>query len=162
MTGVRSPDWVKFPSIRTAEVVAVGWRESSTELGGLASILVAWQHDDALAYAGRIGTGLSAAERRRIPEKLHRLERKTAPLEVPREVSDGAHWVTPKLVGEAVYRALTGEGRLRHASWRGWRPDRSANEVLAPAELDRDLHQQKHPEYAERRARWSEAMSEIT
>jgi bifunctional non-homologous end joining protein LigD len=44
---------------------------------------------------------------------------------VPRDRACGAHWVRPELVGEVVYRQFTGEGRLRHAAWRGLRPDRA-------------------------------------
>jgi bifunctional non-homologous end joining protein LigD len=42
--------------------------------------------------------------------------------------------VTPKLVGEVVYRQFTpGERRLRHTAWRGWRPDRRPDEALVPS-----------------------------
>jgi len=37
--------------------------------------------------------------------------------------------VRPVLVGEVVYRTLIGEHRLRHAAWRGLRPDRDPDEI---------------------------------
>lgn len=128
-SGVRSPDWVKYPLIETQEVVVIGWRSSEADAAGLASLLVATRRNGELAYAGRVGTGFSAAERRGIRERLGRAERKTAPVEVPAEFREGAHWVTPKLVAEVRHRGLTAEGRLRHPSWRGWRPDRSVEEL---------------------------------
>jgi len=38
-------------------------------------------------------------------------------------------WVQPRLVGEVAYRILTPDGRLRHPSWRGLRPDREPGAV---------------------------------
>jgi len=128
-SGVRSPDWVKFPSIETAEVVVVGWRASEAEPSGLASVHVAFSEGGELRYAGRVGTGFGSAERRSIRARLERLERKTPAVEVPKQYRQEAHWVTPKLVAEVVYRGETGDGRLRHASWRGWRPDKSVEDV---------------------------------
>ncbi|RSN44898.1 hypothetical protein DMC64_18600 [Amycolatopsis sp. WAC 04197] len=42
-------------------------------------------------------------------------------------------WVKPDLVGEVVYRQFTPrENRLRHAAWRGWRPDKQPADVRVP------------------------------
>jgi bifunctional non-homologous end joining protein LigD len=49
--------------------------------------------------------------------------------DVPREHARGVRWVEPVLVGEVLYRNWTPDGRLRHASWRGLRPDRQVSEV---------------------------------
>jgi bifunctional non-homologous end joining protein LigD len=48
---------------------------------------------------------------------------------VPREHARGARWVEPRLVGEVAYRTWTPDGRLRHPSWRGLRPDKAPTEV---------------------------------
>jgi bifunctional non-homologous end joining protein LigD len=63
---------------------------------------------------------------------LEPLRQDTSPFDepVPREHARGARWVTPELVGEVQYRTLTSDNRLRHAAWRGLRPDRDAAEVL--------------------------------
>jgi bifunctional non-homologous end joining protein LigD len=53
--------------------------------------------------------------------------------QVPRAHARDAHWVRPDLVGEVVYRTLTADGRLRHPSWRGLRPDREPAEVRRTA-----------------------------
>ena len=52
---------------------------------------------------------------------------------VPREHARKARWVEPVLVGEVEYRLVTRDGRLRHAAWRGLRPDRAPDEVVMPA-----------------------------
>jgi bifunctional non-homologous end joining protein LigD len=41
----------------------------------------------------------------------------------------GVNYVRPELVGEVRYGELTSDDRLRHASWRGLRPDRDAADV---------------------------------
>jgi len=41
--------------------------------------------------------------------------------------------VTPRLVGEVAYAEWTGDGRLRHPSWRGLRSDKSPDEVVREA-----------------------------
>ena len=38
----------------------------------------------------------------------------------------------PVLVGEVEYRLVTRDARLRHASWRGLRPDREPASVRMP------------------------------
>lgn len=130
--GERSDDWRKLPHVDAAEVVVIGWRTSSAQPEGFASLLLAVPTDDGLRYAGRVGTGFSEVERREIRAKLERLGRKTAPADdVPASDARDANWVTPKLVAEVRYRERTDDGRLRHASWRGWRPDKGPNEVEA-------------------------------
>jgi bifunctional non-homologous end joining protein LigD len=48
---------------------------------------------------------------------------------VAREHTRDVQWVEPRLVGEVSYRTVTPDGRLRHPSWRGLRPDREPVEV---------------------------------
>ena len=83
-SGVRSPNWLKFPFIDTAEVVVIGWRESSADPSGLASLLLA-ELEPVPRYAGRVGTGFSAAERRALLEKLRPLEQPSPACDVPSE-----------------------------------------------------------------------------
>ncbi|MFY9634767.1 MAG: hypothetical protein WAL27_08590, partial [Cellulosimicrobium cellulans] len=46
------------------------------------------------------------------------------------EDASDAHWVTPRLVGEVTFGQWTGAGKLRHPVWRGWRLDKTADEVV--------------------------------
>ncbi len=127
--GSRSSDWLKLPRVDTAEVVVIGWRISEAEPSGIASLLLAVPGSEGLEYAGRVGTGFSAADRRRIRERLRRMERKTPPTEVPPADRRDARWVTPRLVGEVSFRERTADGRLRHSVWRGWRPDKEVGDI---------------------------------
>lgn len=131
--GKRTSDWLKFPHRNAAEVIVIGWRASETEADGLASLLLAVPGESGLEYVGRVGTGFSNADRRRIRERLARIERKTPPVSsVPPADRRDATWVTPKLVGEVSFREITEEGRFRQPVWRGWRPDKAVGDVEAP------------------------------
>lgn len=135
--GRRSSAWMKYPLIRTLEVVIGGWRPGQGRRRGTLGALLLGAHDPAtgqLRYLGDVGTGFSD----RILEDLHRrlvaLECPTNPFatSVPRDHARGAHWVAPRLVGEVTYRRFTPEGRLRHTAWRGLRPDRVPSEIVVP------------------------------
>lgn len=130
--GRRGSTWVKIKHVRTQEVVVVGWRPGrGTRSAGVGSLLVAVPRDDGeLGYAGRVGTGFSEKELARITAELARAERATPPLDdVPRAEASDARWVSPTRVGEVTFGEWTETGRLRHPVWRGWRPDKSPDEV---------------------------------
>lgn len=125
-SGVRSDDWVKFPLIHTEEAVVIGWRESTADSLGLASLLLATRAADGeLHYAGRVGTGFSTAERRRIRKQLDPLETTKAAIEVPAEARRDARWVRPERIGEVKSKGRTRTGSFRQPVWRGWRPDKT-------------------------------------
>jgi bifunctional non-homologous end joining protein LigD len=131
--GQRSGDWVKVKNFRTQEVVIGGWTSGrGARTGDLGALLVGLPTVGGLAYAGKVGTGFSAAARSELLEAL-------APLAVERSPFVGrlataeaalAHFVRPELVGEVRYGEWTSDGRLRHPTWRGLRLDKEAGEVL--------------------------------
>jgi bifunctional non-homologous end joining protein LigD len=95
------------------------------------SLLVGTNVDGELRYAGRVGTGFSDAELKKLRARLDGLARATSPLAgVPREDGRDARWVTPKLVGEVIYAELTSEGRMRAPAWKGWRPDKDPSDAI--------------------------------
>ncbi|RIX31163.1 ATP-dependent DNA ligase [Amnibacterium setariae] len=130
--GARSKDWVKRKHERQQEVVVGGWRPGQgRRAGGVGSLLVGVHVDGRLRYVGRVGTGFSDADLDAIEARLASHGRKTAPFDdVPRADASDAHWVTPSLVGEVRFAEWTDDGRLRQASWRGWRPDKRPEEVV--------------------------------
>jgi bifunctional non-homologous end joining protein LigD len=50
--------------------------------------------------------------------------------DIPAADAREARWLEPELVGEVEFAEWTGSGRLRQPSWRGWRPDKSAADVV--------------------------------
>ncbi|MBD7997202.1 ATP-dependent DNA ligase [Oerskovia gallyi] len=133
--GRRSRSWIKVKHSHSQEVVVVGWRPGHGDRSHLVgSLLLAVPDDEGLRYVGRVGSGFTEKERRDLVTRLGRIERVTNPaLDVPTADASDARWVTPHLVGEVDYADWTsapdGDGKLRHAVWRGWRPDKSPEDV---------------------------------
>ncbi|MCW2675433.1 MAG: polymerase LigD, ligase domain protein [Modestobacter sp.] len=130
--GGRGPDWRKVKNTRTQAVVVGGWRSGAgRRAGGIGSLLLG-VHDDtgAFVFAGHVGTGFTAAALADLAARV--TPRTTSPFVgiLPREVTRGAHWVEPDLVGEVAYTQWTREGRLRHPSWRGLREDVRPTDVV--------------------------------
>jgi bifunctional non-homologous end joining protein LigD len=130
--GARSPDWRKIKNIRTQSVVVGGWRPGQgRRAGGVGSLLMG-VHDDggSLVFAGHVGTGFTE----RALQELEAMftPRATSPFsgDLPREVTRDVHWVEPELVGEVAFGEWTGDGRLRHPSWRGLRADLDPADVV--------------------------------
>lgn len=131
--GQRSQDWIKTALERTAEVIVCGWKPGAgRRLDMIGSLMLsAYDEQGRLVYVGSVGTGFTEAALRELATVLAPLARDTPPLDVPapRDHSRDARWVAPVLVAEVVYRTLTPDGRLRHPSWRGIRPDKAPDEV---------------------------------
>ncbi|WP_277211614.1 ATP-dependent DNA ligase [Isoptericola croceus] len=140
LPGRRSRDWLRAKHVAMQEVVVVGWRplrsgtptEDPRSIGGL--LLAVPDGEGGLRYVGRVGTGFSDAERRRLTELLGPLTRTTPPVpEVPAVDAAGATWVDPSQVVEVSHAGWTGgapgSGSLRHAVWRGRRPDKRPQDV---------------------------------
>jgi len=132
--GRRSGAWIKVKHIRAQEVVIGGWKAGEgRRAGGIGSLLLGVHDEEGrLVFAGHVGTGFTVRMLDDLASRLRPLERKTSPFadEVPRQHARHAHWVTPRLVGEVVFTEWTKDGRLRHPSWRGLRPDKSADDVV--------------------------------
>ena len=87
--------------------------------------------DRPLRYVGRVGTGFTLKEAERWERELARDERPDPPApDVPRADARDAHWVTPSRVAEVELSEWTGDGRLRHPRWRGWRTDKAPADVV--------------------------------
>ncbi|NNG19210.1 ATP-dependent DNA ligase [Naumannella sp. ID2617S] len=130
--GRRAKTWLKIKHRRNQDVIIVGWTPSETsQARGIGALLLAVNDAEELRYVGRVGSGFTDQALREAREVLSSIERDDAPLGgVPAQDSRRAHWVEPLLVGEVEYGEFTDVGRLRHPVWRGWRPDRFAEEVV--------------------------------
>jgi bifunctional non-homologous end joining protein LigD len=130
--GLRGPDWRKVKNVRTQAVVVGGWRPGQgRRAGGVGSLLVGLHDDEGrFVYAGHVGTGFTAQALRDLEDLF--TPRATSPFagDLPREVTRGAHWVEPDLVGEVAFAVWTADGRMRHPSWRGLRDDLAPEDVV--------------------------------
>jgi bifunctional non-homologous end joining protein LigD len=131
--GIRSRDWIKTPLNRTIEVLVGGWKPGEGRRSGLIGSLMLGMYDtdDILRYVGDVGTGFTHQTLTDLQDRLASLHRADSPFEPPppKARTRQVHYVQPQLVGEVSYRTLTPEGRLRHPSWRGLRPDREPDDV---------------------------------
>jgi bifunctional non-homologous end joining protein LigD len=130
--GKRSREWIKVKNIQAQEVVIGGWVPGQGNRDGtIGALLLGLPGPDGLTYVGKVGTGFTRRMLDDLSPRLARLERASSPFvpAVPRVDSRDAHWVTPRLVGEVAFGEWTGDGRLRHPSWRGLRPDKDVSEV---------------------------------
>jgi bifunctional non-homologous end joining protein LigD len=130
--GRRSRAWIKIKHHHTQEVVIGGWRPGNGRRAStVGSLLMGVPTDDGLSYVGRVGTGFGERELEELTTRLRAMERKKSPfVDVPAADARDARWITPSLVGEVQFAEWTASGRLRQPSWRGWRTDKSADDVV--------------------------------
>ena len=128
----RSRDWVKVKCQERQEFVVAGFTLPTHARDRLGSLILG-VHDarGALVYAGRVGTGFDARERRELRARLDSLLRKTSPFEeTPRDPElRQARWARPELVVEVGFTEWTRDGRLRHPTYQGLREDKPAADV---------------------------------
>ncbi len=129
--GRRSRAWRKWKRTRCEEFVVGGFLPGrggrAGELGSL--LLGGFDAGGRLRYAGRVGTGFDAAERRRLLAELAAAVRAEPPFADPPRIP-GARWVEPRVVVEVRFAHRTADGRLRHPSYVGRRLDKDPAEVV--------------------------------
>lgn len=130
--GQRSPSWLKLKNTRMQEAVIVGIRPGKGDREGtIGSLLLAIPSAEGLRYVGRVGTGFADRTLRELLAQLTPLRVSRPPLAgVPALDASDALWVRPELVGEVEFANWTPDGILRHARWRGLRPDKAPSEVV--------------------------------
>jgi bifunctional non-homologous end joining protein LigD len=130
--GRRSPAWLKIKNFRTQEVVVGGWTPGQgNRADTIGALLLGVPGPDGLEYVGQVGTGFTRAALATLQTELGPAET-ASPFAGPVPARDAkqARWVRPRLVGEVAFSEWTRDGRLRHPSWRGLRPDKSPGDVV--------------------------------
>ena len=128
--GSRSRDWLKLKCHAEQELVIGGFtapKGSRTEFGAL---LVGYNEDGALRYAGKVGTGFDREMLRSLGAQLRKRERDESPFAPFKPVPPGTRWVRPELVAQVGFAEWTRDGRLRHPRFIGLRDDKPAGEVV--------------------------------
>jgi len=130
--GRRSDEWIKVKNFRMQEIVIGGYtvgegRRAST----FGALLLGLPTQGGLVYVGSVGTGFDDAALVELTTRLRGLRQTDSPFVGPVDPRQArtAVWVRPELVGEVAFGHWTDDGRMRHPTWRGLRPDKSPSEV---------------------------------
>jgi bifunctional non-homologous end joining protein LigD len=132
--------WVKSKCLNREEFVVVGWTDPEGSRAHIGALLLGYYAEDGrLLYAGRAGTGMNAAELKRLAGVLKPLAVTKMPVSEPppRDSRFGSplqlsrvHWVRPEIVVEVAYLTWTEDGLLRQVSYQGQREDKPARQVV--------------------------------
>jgi bifunctional non-homologous end joining protein LigD len=128
--GGRSGEWLKFKCSHEQELVIGGFtapKGSRTDFGAL---LVGYNEDGVLRYAGKVGTGFDRATLSRLGARLRELERDDPPFADVSPIPAGTRWIEPELVGQFAFSEWTRDDRLRHPRYLGLREDKRPAEVV--------------------------------
>ncbi|MDQ6432605.1 DNA ligase D [Mesorhizobium sp. LHD-90] len=127
----RSLDWIKSKCTNRQEFVIVGYVPSNAAGRGVRSLLVGYNENGKLRYAGRVGTGFSSRMGDELKQRMDRLKAKSSPFDKTPPGQKGAIWLKPELVAEIEFRSWTTDGIIRHSSFQGFRDDKPVKEVVA-------------------------------
>ncbi len=128
---VRTRSWLKVKCRLSEEFPIVGYSPSDVA-GGIGALLLADPQDGGLRYVGRVGTGFSMSEMKRLHARLDALRTRQPPVALPAEEKrKGIVWVRPALIAEVEYGNRTADGILRHAVYKGLRADKVEDEEPA-------------------------------
>lgn len=134
-SGTRNADWIKLKCVQRQEFVIGGYTLSAKKASGVSSLLLGTYAGGELVYAGRAGTGLSAADGKELEAKFAGLKRmetpfKTAPKSQLRpRLKEKITWLEPELVAEIKFAEWTEENLLRQASFQGLRTDKDPRDI---------------------------------
>jgi DNA ligase D-like protein (predicted ligase) len=126
----RSRDWLKLKCAWEQELVIGGYTDPAGSRTDFGALLVGYYEQGRLRYAGKVGTGYTAATLRDLGTRLRRLETAESPFVDARPVPRGTHWVRPELVVQIGFAEWTKDARLRQPRFLGLRDDKPPGEVV--------------------------------
>jgi len=126
----RSKDWLKLKCVWEQEFVIGGYTDPAGSRTDFGALLAGYYEDGRLRYAGKVGTGYTAATLRDLGARLRKLEISDSPFVDARPIPRGTHWVRPELVAQIGFAEWTREGRLRQPRFLGLRDDKRPEDVV--------------------------------
>ena len=109
-------NWQKVKCEQTDELVIVGYvPQGKTHI---AALRLGKKNGKAFDYVGKVGTGFTSDTSHRLRKQLDALIVSKPSLTAPIRKPD-TKWVKPLLTARVAFRGITGEGKLRHPSFKG-------------------------------------------
>jgi bifunctional non-homologous end joining protein LigD len=131
----RGKSWVKSKCSARQEFAIAGFVPSTTSARSIGSLVLGAYEDGALRHVGKVGTGFTQAVAKDLFKTLDPMKVDASPFaeRLSADEARGVRYVRPELVAEVEFRAWTGDGQLRHASFRGLREDKPARQIVREA-----------------------------
>ena len=126
----RSRDWLKLKCVWEQEFVIGGYTDPAGSRTDFGALLVGYYQGGRLKYAGKVGTGYTAATLRDLGSRLRELETPESPFVDARPIPRGTHWTRPELVAQIGFAEWTNDGRLRQPRFLGLRDDKRPADVV--------------------------------
>ena len=131
----RQNSWLKTKCVQRQEFIILGFSGARTGDRALGALYLGYRKDDAIRYAGKVGTGFSMQGARELAELFKKLA--TEKPTMTRAETKGMtaaewrsiHWIKPILLCEVAFTEWTQDGRIRHPSFQGLRQDKDAREA---------------------------------
>jgi len=132
LPGARTGDWVKLAHKRVQSCLVGGWRWETGGRDRLGALLLGVPDGaGGLAFAGRVGSGITAAAATELRRVLEAAPSAGSPFttEVPAVDARGTIWTAPRVVVDVRYLGRGDAGRLRQPVFRGIRDDLGPDDV---------------------------------
>jgi bifunctional non-homologous end joining protein LigD len=137
---VRSKQWLKIKTAKHQEAIIAGYTQNENTKKKFSALLMGVYDGKKLKFIGPVGTGFTTKLQEELLEKMDALKTKECPFDEvpdynkpsrfrPNPPKAKVTWLKPRLVAEVSYRAVGGDGGMRHPSFRGLREDKKASEV---------------------------------
>ena len=126
----RSKDWLKLKCVLEQEFVIGGYTDPAGSRTDFGALLVGYNEDGRLRYAGKVGTGYNSKTLRELGAKLRKIETDKPPFVDVKPIPRGTLWTKPRLVAQIGFAEWTTDGRLRQPRYLGLRDDKRPREVV--------------------------------
>ncbi|MEN0117931.1 MAG: DNA ligase D [Agrobacterium cavarae] len=138
----RKGQWIKSKCSSGQEFVIGGYTLSFSSDQAIGSLALGVYENGKLRHVGRVGTGFTGATAEMIFDRLKPQTQTESPFsqKLTALARRDLHYVKPELVAEVEFRGWSGDGNLRHASFKGLREDK------APKEISREVEEVTEPE----------------
>jgi len=142
----RSSNWLKIRADRADDFVVVGFTRPKGSRAGFGALDLGAYDDGKLVYAGRVGSGFTAAQLKDVSGTLERSGRPTPAFSGPAPSDAGHTWIEPALVVEVRYKEWTDEGLLRQPVFVRFRDDKPVAEAATKGAGSREQELEVLPE----------------